>query len=86
MTGSRRRINPTVAGTDKSSSPRRVAAREERISLNSPRATWAAKVGRAAVAIACAITNSGMVITIRAILMAERLPALWLAAPGRSDH
>ncbi len=54
--------------------------RVERIESISPRLTCAERVGKAAVAPACANTASGVVMRLKARLSAEMLPTGWLEA------
>ena len=63
INGSRRSINPTLAGRDNSNTPRKEAASEARISSTLPSACWAEKVGMAAIAIDWAMATWAMSIS-----------------------
>ena len=66
MIGSRATNRPTVAGRIRNSRLRIAVAKVARICANSPRALCAAKVGKMAVASACATTPSGSSMIVQA--------------------
>ena len=75
MIGSRSKISPIEAGIESSSTPRVLAANDERTSSSFPRAYWAASVGIAAVAMDWAMAACGISIKIKAKVTPVTLPS-----------